>query len=242
MNPKRNRARDVGFYVLLLLILAAVIFTMTRDTEPASVENYSDLVDLFNEEKVESFRTEGNKIILQLRTDDPATTEEKVYDLYSFNVFYNDFSELIQEQHESGVLKSYDYNEGFVVPWWASIIPYLVLMGGAMALWYVMMNRMGGGAGGVARFSKARTRLGSDEKNKKTFADVVGCDEEKEELAEIVEFLKDPKAYTAMGARIPKGVLLVGPPGTGKTLLAKAVAGEANVQFLSISGSDFVEL
>ena len=111
-----------------------------------------------------------------------------------------------------------------------------------MVLWYVMMNRMGGGAGGVARFSKARTRLGSDEKNKKTFADVAGCDEEKEELAEIVEFLKDPKAYTAMGARIPKGVLLVGPPGTGKTLLAKAVAGEAGVQFLSISGSDFVEL
>ena len=242
MNPKRNRARDVGFYVLLLLILAAVIFTMTRDSEPASVEKYSDLVDLFNQEKVQSFRTEGNKIILQLRTDDPAQTEEKVYDLYSFNVFFNDFSDLIREQHESGVLKDYDYNEGFVVPWWASIIPYLILMGGAMALWYVMMNRMGGGAGGVARFSKARTRLGSDEKNKKTFADVAGCDEEKEELAEIVDFLKDPKAYTAMGARIPKGVLLVGPPGTGKTLLAKAVAGEAGVQFLSISGSDFVEL
>ena len=242
MNPKRNRARDVGFYVLLLLILAAVIFTMTRDTAPESVEHYSELVDLFKQEKVQSFRTEGNKIVLQLRTDDPAKTEEKVYDLYSFNVFYNDFSDLIKEQHESGVLKEYDYNEGFVVPWWASIIPYLILMGGAMALWYVMMNRMGGGAGGVARFSKARTRLGSEEKNKKTFADVAGCDEEKEELAEIVEFLKDPKAYTDMGARIPKGVLLVGPPGTGKTLLAKAVAGEAGVQFLSISGSDFVEL
>ncbi len=97
-------------------------------------------------------------------------------------------------------------------------------------------------AGGIAKFSKARTRLGSDEKNKKTFADVAGCDEEKEELSEIVDFLKDPKAYTEMGARIPKGVLLVGPPGTGKTLLAKAVAGEAGVQFLSISGSDFVEM
>ena len=121
--------------------------------------------------------------------------------------------------------------------------PCSILLGGGFALWYVMMNRMsGGGAGGVARFSKARTRLGSEEKNKKTFRDVAGCDEEKEELAEIVDFLKDPKAYTAMGARIPKGVLLVGPPGTGKTLLAKAVAGEANVQFLSISGSDFVEL
>ena len=243
MNPKRNRARDIGFYVLLLLIMVAVIFTMTKETEPDQLENYSELVDLFTKEKVQSFTTEGNKIHLVIRTGDSASpTEEKNYDLYSFNVFYSDFNELILDQHNRGVLESYDYNEGFVVPWWASIIPYLILMGGAMVLWYVMMNRMGGGAGGVARFSKARTRLGSDEKNKKTFADVAGCDEEKEELAEIVEFLKDPKAYTAMGARIPKGVLLVGPPGTGKTLLAKAVAGEAGVQFLSISGSDFVEL
>ena len=243
MNPKRNKARDIGFYVLLLLIMAAVIFTMSRDTEPDTLESYSELSDLFREEKVQSFRTEGNKIILQIRTGDSAEpTEEKVYDLYSFNVFYSDFSDLIWEQHEKGILEKYDYNEGFVVPWWASIIPYILLMGGAMLLWYVMMNRMGGGVGGVARFSKARTRLGSEEKNKKTFNDVAGCDEEKEELSEIVDFLKDPKAYSAMGARIPKGVLLVGPPGTGKTLLAKAVAGEAGVQFLSISGSDFVEL
>ena len=242
MNPKRNRTRDIGFYVLLLLILAAVIFTMTRDTEPDQVESYSDLVDLFTSEQVQSFTTEGNKIILQLRTGDPEEPDVKTYDLYSFNVFYSDFSDLIMDQHQRGVLESYDYSEGFVVPWWASIVPYIILMGGAMALWYVMMNRMGGGAGGVARFSKARTRLGSEEKNKKTFNDVAGCEEEKEELAEIVDFLKDPKAYTAMGARIPKGVLLVGPPGTGKTLLAKAVAGEAGVQFLSISGSDFVEL
>ena len=243
MNPKRNKARDIGFYVLLLLIMAAVIFTMSRDTEPDTLESYSELSDLFREEKVQSFRTEGNKIILQIRTGDSAEpTEEKVYDLYSFNVFYSDFSDLIWEQHEKGILEKYDYNEGFVVPWWASIIPYILLMGGAMLLWYVMMNRMGGGVGGVARFSKARTRLGSEEKNKKTFNDVAGCDEEKEELSEIVDFLKDPKAYSAMGARIPKGVLLIGPPGTGKTLLAKAVAGEAGVQFLSISGSDFVEL
>ena len=242
MNPKRNRARDIGFYVLLLLILVAVIFTMSKDSEPGQLESYSELVDLFQSEQVQSFTTEGNKIVLQIRTDDPENPEQKSYDLYSFNVFYSDFNEMIMDQHQRGVLETYDYSEGFVVPWWASIVPYIILMGGAMALWYVMMNRMGGGAGGVARFSKARTRLGSDEKNRKTFADVAGCDEEKEELAEIVDFLKDPKAYTSMGARIPKGVLLVGPPGTGKTLLAKAVAGEAGVQFLSISGSDFVEL
>ena len=107
-----------------------------------------------------------------------------------------------------------------------------------------MMQRAqgGGGAGGAMKFGKARTRLGSEEKNRKTFNDVAGADEEKAELQELVEFLKDPKSFTKMGARIPKGVLLVGPPGTGKPLLAKAVAGEAGVQFLSISGSDFVEL
>ena len=248
MKPNRNRARDLGFYVLLLVIMVAVIFTMTRDTEPDQIESYSQLVDLFQQEKVQSFvyrpGSSANRVILEVRTGDPAMpTEQMSYDLYSFSVFYEDFHEIIEKQYAEGILESYDYETGVVIPWWASILPYVLLMGGALVLWYVMMNRMGGGgAGGVARFSKARTRSGSDEKNKKTFNDVAGCDEEKEELAEIVDFLRDPKSYTAMGARIPKGVLLVGPPGTGKTLLAKAVAGEANVQFLSISGSDFVEL
>ena len=243
MKPNRNRARDLGFYVLLIVIMMAVIFTMTGEKDTNKIKNYSDLVDLFTEEKVQSFRTEGSTIILEVRTGDAiAPTEEMKYDLYSFGVFYEDFKNIIKTQYESGVLEEYDYDEGFVAPWWASMIPYVLVMVGVMALWYVMMNKAGGGAGGIAKFSKARTRLGSDEKNKKTFADVAGCDEEKEELSEIVDFLKNPKAYTAMGARIPKGVLLVGPPGTGKTLLAKAVAGEAGVQFLSISGSDFVEL
>ena len=242
MKPNRNRARDLGFYVLLIVIMMAVIFTMTGEKDTNKIKNYSDLVDLFTEEKVQSFRTEGSTIILEVRTGDAiAPTEEMKYDLYSFGVFYEDFKDIIKTQYESGVLEEYDYDEGFVAPWWASMIPYVLVMVGVMALWYVMMNKAGG-AGGIAKFSKARTRLGSVEKNKKTFADVAGCDEEKEELSEIVDFLKNPKAYTAMGARIPKGVLLVGPPGTGKTLLAKAVAGEAGVQFLSISGSDFVEL
>ena len=247
MKPNRNRTRDLGFYVLLIVLLIATIFTMTRgDKEEPMV--YSDLVDLFKEEKVKSFVTEGTDIILELRTGetDPVTgeelTEEKTYSMYSFSVFYEDFHELIQQQYEDGIIEDYDYTEGFTVPWWAGFLPYLLLIGAAMWLWYMMMKQSGGAGGGVAKFSKARTRLGSEEKNKKTFNDVAGCEEEKEELAEIVDFLKDPKAYTAMGARIPKGVLLVGPPGTGKTLLAKAVAGEANVQFLYISCSDFVEL
>ena len=247
MKPIRNRTRDLAFYAVLLIIMVGVIVAMTRSEAPEKVKSYSELVDLFQQEKVKSFYTSpestGTVLYLELRTDDPEVTEKKTYDLYNFSVFYEDFHELIAQQKASGILEEYNYKPGTVVPWWASIIPYLLLMGGAMVLWYVMMNRMGGGgASGVARFSKARTRLGSEEKNKKTFRDVAGCDEEKEELAEIVDFLKDPKAYTAMGARIPKGVLLVGPPGTGKTLLAKAVAGEADVQFLSISGSDFVEL
>jgi cell division protease FtsH len=226
-----------------MVIMIAVIFTMTGESQKNEVEKYSDLVDLFQNEQVQSFTTEGSTIILEVRTgDDVKPTEEMTYDLYSFSLFYEDFHELIAQQYASGVLESYDYNEGFVVSWWMQFIPYLLIMAAAMGLWYVMMNKAGGGAGGVAKFSKARTKLGSDEKNKKTFADVAGCDEEKAELAEIVDFLKNPKAYTDMGARIPKGVLLVGPPGTGKTLLAKAVAGEAGVQFLSISGSDFVEL
>ena len=247
MKPHRNRARDLGFYALLIVILIATVYTMTRSPKQESLV-YSDLVDLFTQEKVSSFVTEDSEIRMEIRTGEidaetgEEATESRSYDLYSFSVFYEDFHDLVLEQYQSGVLREYDYRPGFSVPWWVSFLPYLLLIGGAFWLWYAMMRQQGGGAGGVARFSKARTRLGSEEKNKKTFSDVAGCEEEKEELAEIVDFLKDPKAYTAMGARIPKGVLLVGPPGTGKTLLAKAVAGEANVQFLSISGSDFVEL
>ncbi len=281
LKPKRNRSRDIGFYMLMLAILIAVVVLMTKDTSPDEIENYSELVELFRTERVRSFHTvpssSGTTVILEVRdkpyvhqeqgtepvdpegetSEEPEKTPEKeesekkeeettqmTYDLYSFSVFYEDFHDLIWEQStgDDPAIKEYEYEQGGSIPWWVSIIPYVILIGGGFVLWYVMMNRMGGAGGGVARFSKARTRLGSEEKNKKTFNDVAGCDEEKEELAEIVDFLKDPKSYTAMGARIPKGVLLVGPPGTGKTLLAKAVAGEANVQFLSISGSDFVEL
>ena len=240
-NPKRNRARDLGFYALILVILLATIYSLSRN-QPGPSLVYSDVRDLFLEEKVESFTTEGSTLIMHLK--EPLDGQETVtYTLYSFNVFYTDLNEEIQRQYDEGILTEYEYSEGFVAPWWLSFLPYLGVIVIFGVLWFTMMkNAAGGGAGGAMKFGKARTRLGSEEKKKVTFADVAGCDEEKAELAEVVDFLKHPSTFTEMGARIPKGILLVGPPGTGKTLLAKAVAGEAGVQFLSISGSDFVEL
>ncbi|MBR0040398.1 MAG: hypothetical protein IJP64_03360, partial [Oscillospiraceae bacterium] len=221
MKPERNRTREIGFYVLILVILAATVFSMLGGKKQAET-TYSDLADLFRAEKVQSFITRGDEIELKIRTGETNAEsgeellETRTVELYSFSVFYEDFHELIADQHERGIIEEYDYKEGFVVPWWVGILPYIILIALAAWFWSSMMKQAGGGAGGFAKFSKARTRLGSEEKVKKTFADVAGCDEEKEELAEIVDFLKDPKAYTAMGARIPKGVLLVGPPGTGK--------------------------
>ncbi len=239
-GPNR-RARDIGFYALILVILLATVFSLTGNSKTTDV-TYSEILDLFEAKQVESFVISGNELYLYLRAPYKGQTEIG-RNLRDVDLFYQDLGDLIREQKDAGILTEYDDNEGFVAPWWLSFLPYLIVMGVLGVLWYVMMNRAtGGGAGGVAKFSKARTKVAQEGQTKKTFKDVAGCDEEKEELQEIVEFLKNPAAYTAMGARIPKGVLLVGPPGTGKTLMAKAVAGEAGVQFLSISGSDFVEL
>ena len=236
-----RRARDIGFYALILVILLATVFSLTNDSKSTELA-YSEIIDPFEAKQVESFVISGNELYLYLREPYKGQTELG-RNLRDVDLFYQDLGDLIREQKAQGILTEYDDNEGFVAPWWLSFLPYLIVVGVFGVLWYVMMSRAtGGGAGGVAKFSKARTKVAQEGQTKKTFKDVAGCDEEKEELQEIVEFLKDPAAYTAMGARIPKGVLLVGPPGTGKTLMAKAVAGEAGVQFLSISGSDFVEL
>ena len=226
-----------------MIILLAVIYTMLTPRQEQEALSYADVVEMFQNEKVESFVVEGGNLIITRKgaaETDPAVT----YDLYDVGMFWNQLGDLIQQQKDAGIISDYDFQTGYVAPWWVSMIPYLLIIVAFFALWYYMMNKAGGGGGapGVGKFGKARTRLGSEEQKKVTFKDVAGCEEEKAELEEVVNFLKNPKSYTDMGARIPKGVLLVGPPGTGKTLLAKAVAGEAGVQFLSISGSDFVEL
>ncbi len=135
-----------------------------------------------------------------------------------------------------------EYLPPLVTPWYIEMMPFLIPLGLVMVFWYLMMRQQSGGNSRVMSFGKSQASMVDPNKNKITFADVAGADEEKEELKEIVDFLKEPKKYLELGARIPKGVLLVGPPGTGKTLLAKAVAGEAKVPFFSISGSDFVEM
>ena len=242
MKPDKNRARGIGFYLLIGVIILAVIFYLTTPAEQKEY-TYSEIEELFRQEQVKSFCLEGDELTLNLYSPDSDgnTTIKKT--LSNPTWFREDLGDLIEQQTASGVLTEYDYVKGWTAPWWMSILPYLITIVLFVGVWYLLMNKAGGGgAPGVGKFGKAHTRTGEENLKTGTFADVAGAEEEKEELSESVDFLKRPQNYTAMGARIPKGVLLVGPPGTGKTLLAKAVAGEANVPFFSISGSDFVEM
>ena len=166
------------------------------------------------------------------------------YPIYSFQLFYDDFNDIIVQQLHDGIISDYDYPDSPSPAWLSTILTWVVVLVVMALLWYFLFLRrsQGGGGPSAAQFGKARARTLAESGRTVTFADVAGADEEKEELAEVVDFLRQPAQYTQLGARIPKGVLLVGPPGTGKTLLARAVAGEAGCQYLSISGSDFVEL
>ena len=245
-NDKKSShwGRNIGLYLILLLILLCMIFLINGKIGDASLP-YSSVVDMFQQENVESFSVDGNTLTMNLYHDYNGSTVA-VSKLYSVEIFRDDLGDLIAREYASGIISSYDYLPAASAPWWAMFLPYILIFVVLGVMWYFTIARTVGGAAAQSdrteKFGKARTHVGISGGKKVTFADVAGVDEEKEELQEIVSFLQDPEKYTALGARIPKGVLLVGPPGTGKTLLAKAVAGEADVQFLSISGSDFVEL
>lgn len=239
-NPKATNALTFIFLAVIMLLCAVYLWRSNSAQEPLE---YSEVVQLFKQEKVESFTVSDNTLTLHLREKVRGSTTA-VYELYDFDLFYDDLNALVQAQAEKGIITSYEYHADHSTNWLALLLPYVFMALVLGGIWYFMTARAGVGGGGdrMSRFSEARTHTLSEKDKAITFADVAGADEEKEELREIVEFLKDPQKYTDLGARIPKGGLLVGPPGTGKTLLAKAVAGEANVPFFSISGSDFVEM
>ncbi len=242
-NSRRIRSIVTMSALILACILAAtLISSLTKGEET----KYSDIVGYFKNEQVTEFNITGNKLTYKLKPEGDATPKEETFALYSVSRFLDQVQPYIDSAVQNGVLKEgYDIQQGGNgVSFWLELIPILLLVVlGVVVLWFLFKQMAAaGGKGGAMNFGRAKLRLADAGKNKVTFADVAGADEEKEELQEIVEFLKSPKKYTDLGARIPRGVLMVGPPGTGKTYMAKATAGEAGVPFFSISGSDFVEL
>ena len=236
---KKSRWIPLVVYVALLLLFfswANHLFDSRQNSIP-----YSQVVELFRQEQVRQFVVEDQTITLYLRTPYNGQTTVTT-DLADPASFRQEMNELLTQQSESGVLEKYDFvpEKGFSP--FTLILPLLVVGLVLLLVWAMLMGRMNSGGNPLNNFGKARTVLGVPGDKEVTFDDVAGADEEKEELQEVVDFLKNPEKFTQIGARIPHGILLVGPPGTGKTLLARAVAGEAGVQFLSISGSDFVEM
>ena len=233
--------------MLFLLIIAILVSVASFLFEGPNTEKitYADVVRQFEAENVEEYIIDGGLLTMKLKRPLPSGQEIINFDLTDPQVradFRMDLGELLRRHRSLGIITDDDRLPDEGTPWWMMLLPYALVFVVIGLMWYFMYSKADGGASKTMRFGKARTKDGRDEKKKVTFADVAGAEEEKLELAEIVEFLKDPKKFTEIGARIPKGVLLVGPPGTGKTYIAKAVAGEAGVPFLSISGSDFVEL
>ena len=236
----RNQTGKLNILIYIVVLIVAMIFLINvfgADRTPQV--DYSEVRSLFLEEKVEAFVWEEGVLTLELNQPERGVTTVK-HELADLEMFREDLSELYQKQFDAGIIKDFEFVPLSGTPWYLELLPYVLMMVLMFAFLYFLMGRAGGGNGAV-KFGKANIRVGAGDK-KVTFADVAGADEEKAELQEVVDFLRNPQKYRAIGARIPKGVLLVGPPGTGKTLLAKAVAGEADVQFLSISGSDFVEM
>ena len=239
---KRSKLFSVLIYALVFASVLLLCFSLFGGPKVKEV-SYFEMCGLFRTEQVKSFVFDDGVITMQLSEpmDDGATTVQ--HNLASLSLFHDDLGELIEQQRAAGILSEADsdYHPVKGTPWYLQLLPYAILMIILIVAMYFLVARAGRGDSAAFKFGKANVRVGTGEK-KVTFADVAGAVEEKQEMEEIVDFLRNPQKYRAIGAKIPKGVLLVGPPGTGKTLIAKAVAGEAGVQFLSISGSDFVEL
>ena len=229
--------KSLVFYMVLFAIIVSVVSVMYAGPETETL-NYAGLIREIQTSKIKELSVTGTTATA-LRTDDTKFTA----DIPSIEILHEDVGSVIKKQIEAGTLE-YATPPVAEAPWWISMIPGLIMIILFIVFWMAFMSDKGSGGGrGAMSFGKSRAKMADDKTGKKvTFGDVAGEDEEKEELQEVVEFLKNPSKFEKMGARIPKGVLLVGPPGTGKTLLAKAVSGEAGVPFFSISGSDFVEM
>ncbi len=239
MNRYKIRGLILYAAVLLALLWGLAVFTGAGRKDRVS---YAAVVDCFQQEQVVYFVVDSGGL-LTMQSGDGTVRRHALADV---DAFREELGPLIEEQHKRGIIRNYDFEQGFEMPMWLVVLlPAVASAALAMVIWMMLNARQqgsqgGGGGPGASRFGRARTVEAKD--TAVTFADVAGADEEKQELQELVDFLKEPQKFIDLGARIPKGVLLVGPPGTGKTLLARAVAGEAGVRFLSISGSDFVEL
>ena len=227
--------KNIGFYILLFAVIM-VIFTMYLSMPTGEVKTYNDLYTEIVNENVKSLTVVEQSATAILKN---GTSME--VSIPPVQQFYADLGDTLRKQMDEGKIESVDYQAPAETPWWISILPTVIMIAIFIFFWMSFMNQSNGG-GKVMSFGKTKARMVNENEKRHTFADVAGAEEEKEELAEVVEFLKNPAKFRELGARIPRGILLVGPPGTGKTLLAKAVAGEAGVPFFSISGSDFVEM
>jgi len=236
LNKKKGSGRGIGLYIMFFIVLLVTISLLMGPAEEAPAATYTDVRQAILQEQVTELVIGETQILLTL-----ADESQMIYEVTNMDYFMEDLGDEITAQQDAGTLVvEYEPTHYSI---WYSFLPYIVVVVIMGAFWMFMMNRQGGGGGNAMNFGKSRAKMANPNDQKKvTFKDVAGADEEKADLEEIVDFLKEPKKYMALGARIPKGVLLVGPPGTGKTLIAKAVAGEAGVPFFSISGSDFVEL